>query len=63
VVTATEVIVQRYCVLCAVNFGYINTRYSAMFCAVCGLHCVYNNGRYSAKLMCRVLSLLWLEQQ
>jgi len=40
VVTATIDIVQWYCVVCGVNFGYSNSKYSAMVqCFVCEVYC------------------------
>jgi len=63
VVTATEVIVQCYFVVCGDYFHYSNSRYSAMVLCCVRVYFGYSNIRYSAMLLCCVLSFLWLQQQ
>ena len=47
-VTASVDIVQWYCVVCGVYFGYSNRRYSAIVLCFVGVYCGYSNSRYRA---------------
>jgi len=54
VVTSTVDIVQCYCVVCGVYYGYSNRRYSAMLLCCGGDYCCYSNSRYSIMVLCCV---------
>jgi len=63
VVTATEDIVQWYCVV--LEFIVVTARVDIVqwFCILCGVYCGYINISYSAMVFRFVWSLYWWQQQ
>ena len=63
VVTATVVIVQWYCVCVELIVVTATVVILQWYCVLCGIYCGYSNSSCSAMLLCRVGSLMWLQQK